>query len=43
MDKKRKGGAERERDRKKKALATDAAKCGKITDIFARKTAGQSS
>ncbi|CAL8297970.1 unnamed protein product [Arctogadus glacialis] len=35
--KKRKGGAERERDRKRKALATDGAKCCKISDMFTRR------
>jgi hypothetical protein len=39
---KRKGGAERERIKKRKALATDAAKCCKINDMFASKGTGQS-
>lgn len=38
MERKRKGGAEKLRDKKKLALRADAAKCGKITDMFA--TAG---
>lgn len=37
MERKRKGGAEK-RDKKKVALRADAAKCVKITDMFA--TAG---
>lgn len=41
MDRKRKGGAEKLRDKKKLALQADAAKCAKITDMFA--TAGPSS
>lgn len=41
MERKRKGGAEKLRDKKKLALQADAAKCVKITDMFA--TAGPSS
>ena len=32
--KKRKGGVEREREKKRKALQEEAAKCSKITDLF---------
>lgn len=41
MERKRKGGADKLRDKKKLALQADAAKCAKITDMFA--TAGPSS
>ena len=37
--KKRKGGAEKVRERKKRALEADAAKSKKITDVFSRATA----
>lgn len=38
--KKRKGKAERERIKKRKALTTDTAKCCKISEIFASKGPG---
>ena len=41
MDRKRKGGAEKLRDKKRIALQANAAKCGKISEMFA--TAGPSS
>ncbi len=40
--KKRKGGSDREQMKKRKALVTDAAKCCKISDMFASKGPGQS-
>lgn len=40
-DKKYKGGAEKARTRKRKALETDAAKCAKIASFFT-KTSSQS-
>lgn len=42
MERKRKGGAERERIKRKKALATDAASCCKIPAMFASKGTGRS-
>lgn len=39
MERKRKGGAEKVREKKKLALQADAAKCAKITDMFASATA----
>ena len=41
MERKRKGGAEKLRDKKRLALQANAAKCGKISEMFA--TAGPSS
>ena len=35
-EKKRPGGAEKARSKKRKALEEDAAKCAKITDLFSR-------
>ncbi|KAL1251687.1 hypothetical protein QQF64_019483 [Cirrhinus molitorella] len=40
MERKRKGGAEMERIKRKKALATDAASCCKIPAMFASKGTG---
>ena len=34
MEKKRKGGAEKLREKKRQALQADAAKCQKLTNIF---------
>lgn len=42
MERKRKGGAERERIKRRKALATDAASCCKIPAMFAGKGTGRS-
>ena len=38
MDRKRKGGAEKARIKKKKALETDAAKCPKLSTFFLKRT-----
>ncbi|RXN12350.1 SCAN domain-containing 3-like protein [Labeo rohita] len=43
MERKRKGGAERERIKRKKALAADAASCCKIPAMFASKGTGSDS
>lgn len=37
MDRKRPGGAEKVRLKKRKALLEEAAKCAKLTDIFSRR------
>ena len=37
-NRKRKGGAEKARIKKKKALETDAAKCSKLNTFFLKKT-----
>lgn len=42
MERKRKGGAERERIKRRKVLATDAASCCKIPAMFAGKGTGRS-
>ena len=42
MEKKRKGGAEKVRDKKRKALQANSATCAKISDMFAA-TAGPAS
>ncbi|CAL8310900.1 unnamed protein product [Gadus morhua 'NCC'] len=42
MEKKRKGGAEKVRDKKRKALEANSATCAKISDMFAA-TAGPAS
>ncbi|KAL7387911.1 hypothetical protein ABVT39_003398 [Epinephelus coioides] len=39
--KKRKGGADRERDKKKRAIEEEAAKCHKLTDMFRSPTPHQ--
>ena len=36
MERKRKGGAEKIRDKRQRSLEADAAKCTKITDMFRR-------
>ena len=38
-----KGGAQKVREKKQKRVAEEAAKCGKITDIFGKRTVGSSS
>ena len=41
-DKKKAWGAQKVSEKKKKLLAEEAAKCGKITDLFGKSTTGSS-